>query len=68
MKEILINIFTSYYTWIAIEVIVIAILVFFVIKNSRKKKATLRDIEKRNIAFQYKELDEMLANRKRNEK
>ena len=39
MKEILLNIATSYYTWIALELIVLAVLVFFVRKNKRRKKA-----------------------------
>lgn len=68
MKETAINIITSYYTWIAIELIAIAVLVFFVLKYSKKKRVTQQDIEKRKIAFQYKELDEMLINKKRNER
>lgn len=68
MKEAIIGILTSYYTWIAIELIVVAVLVFFVVKYARKKKIIKQDIEKRNLAFQYKELDEKLANKKRNEK
>ena len=66
MKDTLISIFTSYYTWIAIELIIIAVLVFFVLKYSRRKKIKTQDIEKRELAFQYKELDEMLTNKKRN--
>lgn len=66
MKEILLNIATSYYTWIAVELIVIAVLVFFVRKNKRRKKATKKALEEQITASQYQELDNMLVNRKRN--
>ena len=66
MKETVMSVLTSYYTWIAVELIVIAVLVFFVLKYSRRKKIRKQDIEKRELAFRYKELDEMLANKKRN--
>ena len=66
MKEILLNIATSYYTWIAVELIVIAVLVFFVSKNKRRKKKTKKALEEQITASQYQELDNMLVNRKRN--
>ncbi len=68
MKGTIVSVLTSYYTWIAIELLIIAVLVFFVLKYSRRKKIRKQDIEKKELAFQYKELDNMLANKKRNRK
>lgn len=65
MKSILIGILTSYYTWIAIELILIAVLVFFVRRYSRKKKAAQRELAKQTQAVQYRELDEKLENKRR---
>lgn len=65
MKDIILGIITSYYTWIAIELIVIGILVFFIVKYSRMKKEKKREIERRTESQRYQELDEMLVNRKR---
>lgn len=65
MKGIIIGILTSYYTWIAIEVILIAVLVFFVRKYSRRKKAAQRELAKQTQAVQYRELDEKLENKRR---
>lgn len=66
MKEILLTIITSYYTWIVIELIVLAVLVFFVRKNSLRKKAIKAALEEQYTASQYMQLDNMLVNRKRN--
>ena len=65
MKDIIIAIITSRVTWIAIELIAVGILVFFVVKASKRNKAIRADAQKRTEAYQYRELDEMLKNKKR---
>ena len=62
MKETLIGILTSYYFWIAIEAIIIAVLLYFVVKYSTRNKALRKELETESQKSQYKELDEMLAN------
>lgn len=68
MKETVIDILTSEITRIAVELIIAAVLVFFVVKYSGKKKEILRDREKSAAAVQYRELDEMLVNKRRRSK
>ena len=68
MRDVFLEIVTSYYTWIAIEMIAIAVLVFFVAKNSRRKKEITEEMNKLTVAHQYRELDEMLINKKRGER
>ena len=65
MKDIILTIITSRITWIAIELIVIGILVFFVAKASKRNKALKSDIDRKTEIYQYQELDEMLKNKKR---
>ncbi|MBE6019098.1 MAG: hypothetical protein E7230_01995 [Clostridiales bacterium] len=65
MKETLILILTSRVTWIAIELIIAGVLLFFVVKNSKRNKALKAEIDKKTSAYQYQELDEMLKNKKR---
>ena len=65
MKEIILTIITSRVTWLAIELIVIGILVFFVAKASKRNKALKSELDRKNEAYQYQELDEMLKNKKR---
>ncbi len=65
MKEVLMSIITSYYTWIVLELIIAAVLVFFVAKYSRANKEIKKSIGVRKAAHQYQELDEMLVNKKR---
>lgn len=68
MKETVIDILTSEITWIAVELIIAAVLVFFVVRYSGKKKEILREREKSAAAVQYRELDEMLVNKRRRSK
>lgn len=65
MKEMILEIIKTYYFWIVVELVVIAILTFFIMKNSRRKKAIKEDMEHNLLASQYRELDEMIANKKR---
>ena len=65
MKETILSIFSSFYTWIAIELIIIAVLVFFVVRYSRRKKAKISEISRQKETSRYSELDDMLVNRKK---
>lgn len=65
MKETILQILQIPYCWIAVELILIAVLAFLIKKNSRKKKAIREDMEHRLRADKYRELDEMLDNPRR---
>ena len=66
MKETMTEILSSPILWIVLaELLAIAILVFFIMKNSRRKKTIKEDIAHNLRVSQYRELDEMLVNTKR---
>lgn len=66
MKGTMTEILTSPIFWIVLaELLAIAILTFFIMKNSRRKKTIKADIEHSMRVSQYRELDEMLENKKR---
>lgn len=58
------KILTSYYLWIAVEAVVIAALLFFVIKYSRLKKARTSEMASRKERSLYSQLDEQIINKK----
>ena len=62
MGDTLTGILTSYYFWIAIEAIIIAVLLYLVVKYSRLNKALKKEDDIRNRQNQYRELDNMLVN------
>ena len=66
MEEQLKAIFTSYYFWIAVEVIVAAALIVFTVKFSRLKKARTAEISNRQEQSRFSQLDEQITNKKGN--
>ena len=65
MKETILQILQTPYFWIAMELILVAVLAFLIKKNSRRKKTIREDMEHRLRADKYRELDEMLDNPRR---
>ena len=65
MKELFLEMIASHIFWIAVELLVIAILAFFIIKNTKRKKTIKEDLEHIYRDSQYRELDKMLVNKKR---
>lgn len=64
MEEQLKEIFTSYYFWLAVEVIVAAVLMVFTVKFSRLKKARAAELDNRKESSKYSMLDEQITNKK----
>lgn len=65
MKETILQILQTPYFWIAMELILVAVLAFLIKKNSRRKKTIREDMEHRLRADKYRELDKMLDNPRR---
>lgn len=64
MEEQLKEIFTSYYFWLAVEIIVAAVLIVFTTKYSRLKKARAAEISSKQELSRYSQLDEQITNKK----
>ena len=60
VKEIL----TSYYFWLAVEAVIIAVLVVFVSKFARLKSARTADLNSKKESSRYNQLDEQIMNKK----
>lgn len=66
MEEQLKEIFTSYYFWLAVEVIVAAVLMFFTVKFSRLKKTRAAELSSMQEKNKYNMLDEQITNKRGN--
>ncbi|MBR3200980.1 MAG: hypothetical protein IKG17_06555 [Mogibacterium sp.] len=66
MEEQLKEIFTSYYFWLAVEVVVAAVLIFFTVKFSRLKKARVAEINSKQELSKFNMLDEQITNKRGN--
>lgn len=66
MEEQLKEIFTSYYFWLAVEVVVVAVLIFFTVKFSRLKKARVAEINSKQELSKFNMLDEQITNKRGN--
>lgn len=60
VKEIL----TSYYFWLAVEAVIIAVLLVFVIKYSKLKSARNAELNSKKESSRYNQLDEQITNMK----
>ena len=58
------EIFTSYYFWLAIEIITAAVLIVVSSKYSRLKKARAAEISSKQELSRYSQLDEQITNKK----
>jgi hypothetical protein len=64
MEETLKAIFTSYYFWLALEIVVIVVLAVFCRKYSVLKKRRAAELSSVQELNRYNRLDEMITNRK----
>ena len=64
MQEQLKEIFTSYYFWLALEAVIIAVLVVFTSKYSRLRKSRTEDMMSKHEMNLYNKLDEQITNKK----
>ena len=58
------EIFTSYYFWLAVEIITVAVLIVVSSKYSRLKKARAAEISSKQELSRYSQLDEQITNKK----
>ena len=58
------EIFTSYYFWLVVEIITVAVLIVVSSKYSRLKKARAAEISSKQELSRYSQLDEQITNKK----
>lgn len=58
------EILKSYYFWLAVEAVIIAVLLVFVVKFSKLKASRVAEVNSKKESTRYSQLDEQITNKK----